>query len=150
MKQLIISLLILSSCSQINTESRDYYQETQIARAQIMNNDRFRHGLVPIPHSERTVRIDRKKISQASIARGKVLYQQHCLSCHGQNADGKGTKAKELNYRPKDLVAIIKKVPNFKLYMMVSQWKGEMPGWKSMLNEKETEDLRNYLLNLAK
>ena len=57
-----------------------------------------------------------------------------------------GPESARLGQKPKSLIAIAKKVPNFKLYMMVSQWKGDMPGWKSMLNEDETIDLKNYIL----
>lgn len=148
MKLVLLSLLLFTACSQINTESRDYYAEKK--KAEMINNDRFRHGLVPIPYTSKPFKISKLELDKASVERGKNLYARHCISCHGPKADGNGVEAKKFYKKPKSLVKIIRKVPNFKLYMMVSQWKGEMPGWKSMLNEKETADIKNYLLNLAK
>jgi mono/diheme cytochrome c family protein len=40
-------------------------------------------------------------------------------------------------------------VPEFKFYISVSQWKGQMPGWKNALDEKELEAIGHYLKKLA-
>jgi mono/diheme cytochrome c family protein len=146
----ILLITFLVSCSQVNTESKEYYSSQKESKHFSINNDRFRHGLVPIPYTEARLKKSEKKLNQSSVARGAKLYQQNCFKCHGVNADGNGPESAKLGQRPKSLVAIAKKVPNFKLYMMVSQWKGDMPGWKSMLNEKETVDLKNYILSLVK
>lgn len=145
-----MAITIIYSCSQINRESQEYYQEKKEHDHYSMNSDKFRHGLVPIPYSEEpNKKVSQKDLDIKSIARGEKLYQQHCFTCHGVNADGNGPQSSKLKVKPKSLVAIAKKVPNFKLYMMVSQWKGDMPGWKSMLNQEETVDLKNYIISLT-
>ena len=143
-------ITFLTSCSQVNTESREYYKAKKEEAHFSVNNDKFRHGLVPIPYTETPKKLSQKELDKNSVTRGQALYGQHCFKCHGVNADGNGPESAKLGQKPKSLVAIAKKVPNFKLYMMVSQWKGEMPGWKSMLNDKETIDLKNYILSLVK
>lgn len=145
----VLLSFIITACSQVNRESRDYYKEKQAKKHFSMNNDKFRHGLVPIPYTETPQQVSQKDLDKQSIARGAELYQKHCFSCHGVNADGNGPRSSQLEVKPKSLVAIAKKVPNFKLYMMVSQWKGDMPGWKSMLNQEETVDLKNYIISLT-
>ena len=143
---------ILLSCSQVNTQSRDHYRNQSSKKKNhfSINSDKFRHGLVPIPYTETKKVPSQKELDKKSVAKGALLYKQHCFKCHGVNADGNGPETSRLTQKPKSLIAIARKVPNFKLYMMVSQWKGEMPGWKSMLNEDETIHLKNYIISLVK
>jgi mono/diheme cytochrome c family protein len=36
------------------------------------------------------------------LNRGKKLYEENCIQCHGPNGDGKGWKAAELKKKPRD------------------------------------------------
>lgn len=119
---------LLLSCSHINRESRDYYR-----------NKNFRHGIVPL--SSGTV----KKLNEASIARGKVLYQKNCLSCHGETGQGDGPAASLQESSPANLRKLSREVPNFQFFMSISQWQGTMPGWKEKFNPAEREDLAAYI-----
>lgn len=40
---------------------------------------------------------------------GKALFVQHCASCHGENADGKGPLAESLKKSPSDLRKLARK-----------------------------------------
>lgn len=123
-----IILLATLSCSRINVESRDAY-----------NKEKMRHGVVPLSSGLS------RKMDEASVQRGKSLYQTHCLSCHGLSGLGDGPEAQNQERRPANLRALVSDVPNFKFFMSISQWQGDMPGWKEPFNEMDREDLVAYI-----
>lgn len=84
-------------------------------------------------------------MSEASIARGRVLYNVNCASCHGASRRGDGEQAAKQKHRPPDLVKLVKEVPNFTFFLSISQWSGQMPGWKEQYSEVDREDLVNYI-----
>jgi len=47
-------------------------------------------------------RADSAPAGETSIAAGKLLYEQHCLQCHGQDGDGNGPAARFLYPRPRN------------------------------------------------
>lgn len=144
MKFFIFSLLILIfiSCSNINRQQREYYES---------QHPKFRHGIIPLGSSS-----DKKekkptlsqKLEAASVERGKAIYVQHCLSCHGDHGRGDGPLAKEQKHRPMDLQKTAREVSDFKFFMSISQWQGDMPGWRDSFNEAEREDLVAYIKSL--
>ena len=140
MKFLILSL-ILVSCSQVNKESKDYY----------MGKHKVRHGLIPRTFDASKMKKEKSVLAYNSkkANKGAELYKSHCIECHGKNGRGNGPKAKDMAPAPADLVKTINEVPRFEFFMSLSQWKGEMPGWKNMFSIKETEALAHYLKKLA-
>jgi copper transport protein len=52
----------------------------------------------------------------AALERGKVLYQQNCLSCHGVAGRGDGPLGRALNPRPADLRAHVTQHPDGQLF----------------------------------
>ena len=140
MKYLLILCLFTCACSLINKDSKDYYKQTH-------SSSQMRHGI--IPKDSQSADSAKATLDQKSINRGKSLYQQHCLECHGPYGKGDGPKAKDMMNKPRNLNQIAKTVPQFKFYMMVSQFKGEMPGWKSALNDQEIKDIEQYIKHLA-
>lgn len=74
-----------------------------------------------------------------------MLYEKHCLSCHGKNGEGDGPLALKSDHKPANLRKLAKEVPNFKFFMSISQWQGDMPGWKEKFNETDREDLVAYI-----
>lgn len=142
MFKILFALLVLStSCTQINSTSREHYG----------GHSGFRHGIIPDvgePSMRPQETLDVKNLPQDSIERGQAQYEAHCLSCHGADGKGNGPKASELDQRPKDLSKLAKTVPQFNFYMMVSRQKGEMPGWKTIFTDQEIRDLENYLKTL--
>jgi len=132
-----ISLLYLltSSCSSINLDSREYYQKKHM-----------RHGIVPIASNDVN---NKRHLNPESILRGKESFMKNCFSCHGENARGNGPKSRDFIGIPRDLVAMVKEVPNFRFYVMASKIEGKMPGWKSLLSDKELVDIENFIIDLA-
>lgn len=126
---LFISVLTFSNCT-INQESRDYY-----------NSKKMRHGIIPLNSQVA------QKMKVGSVQRGRQLYEKHCLSCHGKSGQGDGPLA-DNKKAPPDLSKLSRKVKNFKFFMSVSQWQGDMPGWKEPFNDSDREDLVAYIKSL--
>lgn len=131
--------LIFIACTTVNRESRDYYYESRPVR----------HGVIPVEgFSVENKKAEVVKYDPESVTRGKVLYENHCMQCHGTSGIGDGEKAKELHIKPANLQATVKAVSNFKFFMSISEWKGTMPGWSTPLSEKQREDLVAYIKTL--
>ena len=134
--KILLLMGLVTACSHINTQSKDFY----------FGENSIRHGIVPVASTEsRMVHVTDEKAE----LRGKTLYQNNCYSCHGAKGKGDGPDSKNLDRLPADLSALAKKVPNFKFFMLISKWKGKMPGWKSLLSETEMDDVRKYIQKLS-
>lgn len=103
----------------------------------------MRHGIVPISSSLA------KRLDGASVLRGKALYTHHCLSCHGANGEGDGPTIQEEDIAPANLKKLVSEVPNFQFFLSISQWQGDMPGWKEQFNPAERDDLETYIKTFA-
>lgn len=84
-------------------------------------------------------------MDEDSLARGRILYQKNCLRCHGKDGQGNGPAAQDQKRPPANLQQLSQRVRNFKFFISISQWQGDMPGWKDLLNDIEREDLVNYI-----
>lgn len=124
---IITFVALLSSCSNVNTDSRQHYEEQQM-----------RHGIVPLHSTEKNPQVVRV-LDKKSVTRGKKIFKSKCMTCHG--ADGRGVANVDLQSLSRD-------VPNFKFYLMVSRFKQQMPGWKNVFTEREVKDLENYIHSL--
>ena len=133
------SFLFIAACSQVNTDSRDYHESKK----------RMRHGVIPLPHSFKSNAEVISSLDLKAVKRGEKLYKNHCYVCHGAKADGNGPESYSHRPAPANLIKVAKKVPNFKFYMKISQWQGEMPGWKSALNDRDIQDVKSYIVYLA-
>ncbi len=134
-----ILFFLMTSCSQINQQSQDYNQEKKM-----------RHGIIPLDAKIIKSNPLERKLIPRKVSAGAKAYKRYCLQCHGENAEGNGPQATQLTPQPKNLKKMAKQVPNFKFYIMVSQWQGSMPGWKSMLSKEEIESIEEFILSLAK
>ena len=132
-------LVLLLSCSNVNQASRERYN----------NENKMKHGIVPIEvKSDNNSESDKsipQKLDQASVQRGRAIYNKHCLSCHGDKGLGDGPEAGKQAHPPANLKKLAKEVSNFKFFMSISQWQGDMPGWKDTFNELDREDLASYI-----
>jgi len=134
---MLLALTILhTSCSQINVEEQERYRQKNT------DHTSFRHGIVPVSS------VPVKKFDEASASRGKILYENHCISCHGPKGEGNGPLASEQKIPPSNLRTLVKEVPDFDFFMSVSNWKGAMPGWKEKFNQAELDDIKSYLKTL--
>ena len=83
---------------------------------------------------------------------GQFLYGQHCLSCHGVNADGKGERASTISVAPANLTdrAAIGRESDGLVFWKISEGHDPMPAYKYRLSESERWDLVNYLRTVEK
>jgi mono/diheme cytochrome c family protein len=87
---------------------------------------------------------------EASVARGRALYDKNCVVCHGSGGRGNGPAAAGLNPRPADLVALAGSRPDGYLAGQISGGRGAMPSFQAVLSESGIWDITNYLKSLAK
>ncbi len=103
----------------------------------------MRHGI--IPREKKSTDNVRQWMKEASLARGKLLYSMNCIECHGPAGKGDGEKAGKLKHKPVNLVQLVNDVPDFTFFLAISQWSGEMPGWKHIFSDVDREDLVAYI-----
>lgn len=131
----LVVILIMSSCTGVPRPYSD--------------NHTFRHGIIPREAPSKREKIHARML-EASLARGKVLYNVNCAGCHGENGKGNGEQAKKQGLNPTDLSQVVREVPNFTFFLSISQWSGQMPGWKEQYSEIDREDLVNYIKTFAR
>lgn len=107
----------------------------------------MRHGIVPTDYRKTKIN-NNTPLDQKAVARGETLYKQNCYKCHGVRGDGKGPDAMKNEMQVRNLREVVQSVPNFKFYMMISQWKENMPGWKAAFSPDEISDLEQYVRSL--
>lgn len=90
----------------------------------------------PLPHEE-TV-----------INRGKELYTNRCLSCHGPSGKGDGPAAASLVHRPPDLTRVLAGQTDGALLWKISIGGGAMPSYEKTLTEEERWQMIHYLRTL--
>ena len=82
---------------------------------------------------------------QESIARGKGLFQTHCVVCHGPGGRGDGPAAAGLNPKPPNLVKMAGHHTDGDIAWKIENGRGAMPAWKGKLKEKEIWNLTNFI-----
>jgi mono/diheme cytochrome c family protein len=88
-----------------------------------------------------------------SITAGGLLYQEHCVLCHGISGRGDGPGGLALNPRPADLT--YHTLPGVhtdgELYFWISHGllRTAMPAFENLMSEKERWDLVNFIRTLA-
>ena len=92
------------------------------------------------------------KADASSIAAGKVLWSQHCSSCHGKAGLGYGTKAAQLETTPPDFSkALVQGESDGVLFFKTSEGRGDMPSFKKKIPDPEDIwNLVNYMRTFKK
>lgn len=76
-------------------------------------------------------------LGDASVQRGKLLYDAHCYQCH---AGGEGGMAPAINNKP---------LPRSLIRFQVRHGLGTMPSFpESKLSDRDVDDIANYLVAL--
>ena len=88
-----------------------------------------------------------------SAIRGKSLFAEYCVTCHGEHGDGTGPSAKGLNPPPANFTdaAFMRGETPYDFYHVISLGKTHtaMPAWDGVLSIQERWDLVSYLWTLA-
>ncbi len=97
-------------------------------------------------------------LEPARVARGQVIYERHCLKCHGES--GRGTV---LDWRIRDADGHLPPPPlNGRAQAALQPasallatiregspaGEGKMPGWKGTLSERDMQDVLAYIQSL--
>ena len=83
---------------------------------------------------------------------GKILYQTHCLRCHGHLGDGKGPDAESLTVPPRDFHTPESTARNEYELRSIIIWGlifSPMHGWGHRLTPQEIRNLVSYIRRLA-
>jgi mono/diheme cytochrome c family protein len=106
-----------------------------------------------LPPDYRRVEVPESRLRSAEArARGRALFQAHCVLCHGPRADGRGTRREGLSVAPADFTdpAWRRRTSPRRIYFVIREGvRGTpMPGWKA-LDESETWDLVAYVMSVG-
>lgn len=82
---------------------------------------------------------------------GSAIYAKNCVSCHGKEGEGDGPAAAALNPKPPDLTDAerMSALSDEDLLEILSDGKGFMPGYASMLSPEELRVLAAYVRSLS-
>jgi len=85
--------------------------------------------------------------TEASIARGRVLFEQNCVVCHGVDGRGDGPQAADLNPAPSDFRLHVPFHTDVELYRFIADgYPGTaMPAWRDDFSEEDIWNLVNFL-----
>ena len=99
----------------------------------------------------------RSPVSDATLrspdarARGKALYAERCVLCHGANADGRGARHEGLIGKPADFTSAAWRasVTPEEVFTAIRYGRPgtSMPAWRS-LDDTEVADLTAYVLSV--
>jgi mono/diheme cytochrome c family protein len=137
-----MTFLFLFACSSINQPSRDYYQSKKTRS----------HGLLLVVESDKLVSKKNeipKKLNRRSVARGRELFKNNCVVCHGNTGRGDGPESYKYLGTVADLSKLAKKEEGIRFFIKVSQSEGAMPGWQRKFSRKELDDITEYLRSLT-
>jgi len=92
------------------------------------------------------------KADATSNAAGKVLWGQHCASCHGKAGLGDGSKAAQLETTPPDFSkAAVQGQSDGAIFFKTSEGRGDMPSFKKKIPDQEDIwNLVNYMRSFKK
>lgn len=87
------------------------------------------------------------KPTQDSVERGRLLFQQNCIQCHGIDGRGDGPEAASLSPAPTDfrLHTPLHTDPQFYAFIANGYPGSQMPAFKDAFSEEDIWNLVNYL-----
>jgi cytochrome c553 len=93
-----------------------------------------------------------KNTVEASVIRGRIVYQSYCILCHG--AEGKGDGRAARLHKPPPFNLTLSAAPREYIESVVrkggeamNRGKG-MPPWGEQLTDEQTNDLLNFLFSI--
>jgi len=87
--------------------------------------------------------------AEASVTKGRELFKQKCILCHGEGAKGDGPLADTLDPRPSDLTGEMAALhPDGDLFYKISKGRGAMPAWEPVWSEEDRWNLVNFVRSL--
>jgi mono/diheme cytochrome c family protein len=90
---------------------------------------------------------------QAGWERGRVIYEQRCLDCHGSEGRGDGRKALSLSPRPGNLISAATSAKSDEdLLKIIAKGRPRtaMPAWKDELSDEDQRNVLAYIRSLVR
>jgi mono/diheme cytochrome c family protein len=88
--------------------------------------------------------------NKEAIARGKTLYQDRCVDCHGKKGKGDGPGAADLDSRPPDFShPKVRQQTDGALFWKITEGRKPMPSYGRKLTDDERWALVAYLRSLS-
>ncbi len=85
-----------------------------------------------------------------SMAAGRAIYEQECVSCHGSGGKGDGKDGMDLEPRPADLSSpAVARQSDGAIFWKVAAGRRPMPGFRRDLNDEQRWHVVNYIRALA-
>jgi mono/diheme cytochrome c family protein len=85
----------------------------------------------------------------ASLARGKAIYEEYCVVCHGPGGTGDGTVSGRIGYVPNLTGDMTKQRSDGYLYAMLRQGRGVMPRYGDKIRDlRDRWHVVNYVRRL--
>ena len=109
----------------------------------------YSHGFYIQTDSKFEKTIQLESLDAKKAKRGAIIYKSTCIKCHGISGKGNGPRAIK-EQPPANLVRRVKDNPNFRFYFNEKKWQERMPGWEMKLSKEQVEELRHYIMSIAK
>lgn len=91
-------------------------------------------------------------VPQPATDRGREIYEQRCLECHGPQGRGDGVKAPFLSPRPGNLVSASTSAKSDKDLLKIianGRARTSMPAWKDQLSDEDQREVLRYIRSLV-
>ncbi len=88
-------------------------------------------------------------VDMARANRGRALYDEYCVSCHGPAGRGDGPAGAQLPVKPTDLTTHVLQHDEMYLHSVILDGRGYMPPFGNQLSQDEILDLIAYIRLLA-
>ena len=89
--------------------------------------------------------------TDAAWGAGMSVYLDHCVTCHGDNGDGKGQKAAQLSVAPSDFTNARKMggLTDGELYWQITKGRKPMPGFEDKLTADQRWEAVDYIRSFS-
>lgn len=91
--------------------------------------------------------------NQAGWERGRAIYEQRCLDCHGSEGRGDGPKALALSPRPGNLISAATSAKSDEDLLKIianGRPRTAMPAWKDELSDEDQRNVLAYIRSLVR
>lgn len=161
--RIMFGLLILFGCGPTLAESihnHDRRPQTSSDSHQVHKQEQYDHPIEADGHDAHhnvhwTVPADAARRQSPiaptpdSIARGKRLFEESCMKCHGSSGSGDGPMAQYLCATPSNLARMAPRQPEGDLAWKIANGRGLMPAWRDVYNEEDIWNIVHYVQTLG-
>jgi mono/diheme cytochrome c family protein len=91
------------------------------------------------------------KADGQTVERGRKVFHDRCVPCHGETGAGDGPMASRQGYRPRNLtLERMNQITDGELFWKISKGREPMPAFELLLNGRERWDAINYVRTLVR